>query len=70
MKIQNRLQKSELGFIEIDPIDGINIYDLSFIGKQKNILINMSISFILAIFLALKFTRNYPSNRSENQLNS
>ena len=69
-KIQNRLQKSELGFIEIDPIDGRNIYDLSFIGKQKNILINMFISFILATFLALKITRIYPSNRLENQLNS
>ena len=69
-KIQNRLQKSELGFIEIDPIDGRNIYDLSFIGKQKNILISMLISFILATFLALKITRIYPSKRLENQLNS
>ena len=69
-KIQNRLQKSELGFIEIDPIDGINIYDLSFIGKQKNILMNMFISFILATFLAFKITRIYPSNRLESQLKS
>jgi hypothetical protein len=68
--IQNRLQKSELGFIEIDPIDGRNIYDLSFIGKQKNILLNMFISFILATFLTLKITRIYPSNRLDNQLDS
>ena len=69
-KIQNILQKSELGFIEINPIDGRNIYDLSFMGKQKNILINMFISFILATFLALIITRIYPSKRLENQLNS
>ena len=69
-KIQNRLQKSELGFIEIDPLDGRNIYDLSFTGKQKNILINMFLSFILATFLALKITRIYSSKRLDDQLNS